>query len=216
MKCKYSKNIVAYHEGRLDQDDQRDMRNHLKTCTICQQYLAELEFVDQRLAQLKSYNPKLENPVDLRNEVLRKIKPRRQLVFKSEISHMLDVVISLLVQPATRYAFFTAAIVFFGLFVYQQSSIVQKIDSLEKRLESKMNNEDSKTSNRSSIEALLKREVEGRHQNKDFDELLQDYSELQIRYRLLIRTLKEKYPETYKELEKELDKELLTNPNINI
>jgi hypothetical protein len=216
MKCKYSKSIEAYHEGHLSNGDHTEMSKHLKTCDECRQHLGELEYGDQWLAQLKSYKPKLENPVALRNAVLSNIKPRRQHVLKHEILHMLDVVIGLLVQPATRYAFFTAAIVFFGLFVYQQSSIVQKIDSLEKRLESKMNNEDSRPANRSSIEVLLKRELEGKHQNKDFDELLQDYSQLKIRYSLLIRTLKEKYPDTYKELVEEMDEELITNPNINI
>lgn len=216
MKCNHRKNIEAYHEGNLDKEEMSFMSNHLESCHICEQHLSELKNVDQRMAQLKSFNPELVNPGTFRNEVLSRIKPRQQNVFRNEIMRVVDAVILVLVQPATRYAFVTAAIVFFGLFVYQQSSIVQKIDSLEKRLESNIQHEDSQVSNLKNIKAFLKREVVEKQENKDFDELLQDYSQLQIRYQVLIRIIKERYPDTYKELIEEMDEELILIPNINI
>jgi putative ribosome biogenesis GTPase RsgA len=216
MKCSYRKKIESYHDGLLDQKVQVAISNHLETCTLCQQYLSELESDDHRLARLKSFKPELANPDAFRNKILRKIKPRTRNVFRNEMMRMIDGIIIMLVQPATRYTFITAAIVFFGLFVYQQSSIVQKIDTLEKRLESKIQNEDAKSTNRKNIEAFFKRDVEEKQQSKDFDELLQDYSQLKIRYKLLIKILQERYPETYKELVKEMDEELILFPDINI
>lgn len=216
MKCNYRKKIEKYHDGSLAEKDFAIISKHLDTCTACQQYLSELEYFDRRIVQLKSFKPELINPDGFRNEVLNKIKPRQQNVVRNEIMRVIDAVIMVLVQPATRYTFITAAIVFFGLFVYQQSSIVQKIDSLEKRLESNIQHEDSQVSNRKNIENFLKREVVEKQQDKDFEELLQDYSQLQIKYKVLIKVLKEKFPETYEDLIKEMDEELILFPNINI
>lgn len=216
MKCNYRNKIEAYHDGSLEQKDLVFMNNHLETCQSCQQYLSEMEYGDQRLAQLKSFRPELVNPDGFRVDVLNKIKPKRQNVFRNELIRLLDAVILLLLQPATRYTVVTAAIVFFGLFVYQQSSIVQKMDSLEKRLESNIQHEDSNTKSRKNIEAFLKREVEVKQQDKDFDELLQDYSQLQIRYKVLIKMLEERYPDAYQELQNEMKKELILFQNTNI
>lgn len=216
MKCNYRKKIEKYHDRSLSEKDFAIISKHLETCTACQQYLSELKYFDHRIAQLKSLKPELVNPDGFRNEVLSRIKPRKQNLLRNEIMRVIDAVIIVLVQPATRYTFITAAIVFFGLFIYQQSSIVQKIDSLEKRLESNIQHKDSQVSNRKNIEAFLKREVVEKQQNKDFDELLQDYSQLQIKYKVLIKLLQENYPETYEELVKEMDEELILFPNINI
>lgn len=216
MKCNYRKKIEKYHDGSLGEKESAIISKHLESCQSCQQYLNELEYFNLRIAQLKSFNPELVNPGGFKNEILSKIKPRQQNVFRNEIMRVIDAVIMVLVQPATRYTFITAAIVFFGLFVYQQSNIVQKIDTLEKRLESNIQHEDSQVSSRKNIEAFLKREVVEKQQNKDFDELLQDYSQLQIKYKVLIKVLQEKYPETYKDLVEEMDEELILLPNINI
>lgn len=216
MKCKHQKKVENYHVGEISKEDLDSLREHLKTCAECKEYLGELKYNDQVLAGVKSYKPSLNNPVAFRNEILENIKPRKSRSFFDELSKMLDAFIFVLVQPATRYSFITAALLIFGVFIYQQTIIVQKIGSLEKRMEASAKSGDIKSSSLKNVEAFFKKRSGVKTEDKEFNELLDDYRTLQIHHKVLLKVLKERYPETYQDIMKELEEADLIPENINI
>ncbi|MCK5704485.1 MAG: hypothetical protein KAI29_25205 [Cyclobacteriaceae bacterium] len=216
MECKYIGKIEKFYGNKLSNQEITIINKHLETCNICSDFLKELEYSDQFIAQMKLVKPDLPNPVSFRREVLSKIKLKPRMVFRNDIRHMIDVIIYILVQPATRFAFISAAILFFGLFVYQQSMIIQKIGTLEKRMETNMDIRDSQKFNRLDIEALFKVRKEENVGEEEIEDVLNDYRILQVKYRILIKVLKDKHPETYRELLKIIDEEKSSFANNNI
>ena len=216
MECKYIGKIEKFYENKLSDQEIIIINNHLETCNICSDFLKELEYSDQFISQIKLVKPDLADPVSFRHEVLSKIKLKPRMVFRNDVRHMIDVIIYILVQPATRFTFISAAVLFFGLFVYQQSMIIQKIGTLEKRMETNMNIRDSQKFNRLDIEALFKGRKEGNVGEEEIEDVLNDYRILQVKYRILIKVVKDKHPETYRELLKIIDEEKSSFANNNI
>ena len=213
MKCKYLGKVEKFYENKLSDHEIIIINKHLETCSICSDFLKELEYNDQFLAQMKLVQPDLADPVNFRHEVLSKIQLKPRMVFRNDIRHMIEAIIYILVQPATRFTFISTAVLFFGLFVYQQSMLVQKIGSLEKRMETNINTRNSQSFIRGKLEVLSKYQEIKPEQTEDIKNLLNDYRLLQIQYRFLVKTLKDAYPETYNELKGIIDVEnpLLSN-----
>lgn len=216
MKCKQLKKIKPYHKGELKDHESDFIKQHLNVCSDCKKYFFELNVYDQVLSQVKSYKPQLANPSAFRNEILDNIHPRKKWSMYNELTKLLDSIIFILIQPATRYSFITAAILIFGVFIYQQSIIVQKIGSLEKRMESNMKTGDSKSLNRKNVENIFDKRSELKDEDKEFNELLDDYRKLQKKHKVLLKVIKERYPEAYQELLKELDRVEFLVDNITI
>lgn len=214
MNCRYHEKIERYHDGRLKEQENVAIENHLETCHICRKYLGELEYKDQFLLKIKSVNPELADPDKFRNEILSNVKPKMKWSFKYNLMNVFDPVLFVLLQPATRYSFISAAIIFFGIFVYQQSTIVQKIDSLEQRMETSINGRKTNISNRDHTEILSKYQEREKEGVDEIENLLDNYQLLQIKYRFLIRTLKDKYPETYDEIVRIIEEEKASLANV--
>jgi DNA-directed RNA polymerase subunit F len=200
MKCKYLGKIEKFYENKLGDHEITIINKHLETCNICGDFLKELEYNDQFFTQIKLVQPDLADPVNFRNEVLSKIKLKPKMVFRNDIRNMVEAVIYILVQPATRFTFISAAVLFFGLFVYQQSTIVQKIGTLEKRMETNIKTRNSQSFMRDKLEVMSKYQEIKPEQTEDIRSLINDYRLLQIQYRFLVEILKDAYPETYNEL----------------
>ncbi len=207
MKCKKLEKIDLYFEKKLNDQERAYISKHLETCGDCHGYLNDLKRTDQVIAQLKSFNPELTDPAAFRNEVLRNVNPNRRTVLQNALDHMVENLISILVMPTTKYAFVAAAIVFFGLFAYQQSTIVQKMDALEKRMESKMATENLPASGRLDLEAFFKKKKAKMTGESQTDNLLNDYRYLQLKYAILLKVLKERHPDTYREFIQKVEKE---------
>ena len=158
---------------------------------------------------MKVFKPELVNPGKFRNEILGKIESKQKGDLLYDVSSLLDHVIALLVHPVTRYSFISAALIIFGVFIYQQTVIVQKISSLEKRME-------VKPLRGKSIDAFFKRRSSENTEDKEFNDLLDDYRLLMLKHRVLLKSLKEKYPEAYNEVLKDLKDADLLSENINI
>jgi len=217
MKCKQLKKIELFHKGGLNNGEVVIVRKHLDGgCSECTNYLNELKQYDRIVVQVKSFNPELENPGTFRNEILERIQPRKKWSIAHELNKVLDSIIYILIQPATRYSFITAALLIFGVFIYQQTIIVQKIGSLEKRIETKQDAGDLINPSRKTVEAFFKKRSEMKTEDREFNELLDDYRLLQIKQKVLLKVLKEKYPETYRDIIKELEAAELLPENINI
>jgi hypothetical protein len=207
MTCRYSKKVEKYHNGRLDEQGVATIENHLETCDICSGQLNELKRSDQLLSKIKSIEPQLANPFNFRNEILANLKQKNKRSYKYDLMKVFDTIIYILLQPATRYSFISAAMVFFGIFVYQQSIIVQKIDTLEQRMEFSAQGRKSKSSDQDNMEILSRYKDREEERLDDIENLLDNYQLLQIKYRFLIRTLKEKYPDTYNEIARIIEEE---------
>ena len=216
MNCKQLKKIELFHRGELDNGEVFIVEEHLDGCAECTNYLNELKQYDRVLVQVKSFNPELENPHGFRDEVLERIEPRKNWSIAYEGKKVLDSIIYILIQPATRYSFITAAVLIFGVFVYQQTIIVQKIGSLEKRIETNQNARDLTIPSRRTAEAFFKKRSEMKAQDREFNRLLNDYRLLQIKQKVLLKVLKEKYPEIYQDILDELEATDLLPENINI
>ena len=216
MKCKQLKKIENYYRGGLTDLELAFIQEHLETCDVCSGYLNELKYHDQFLSRVKNIRPELQDPVTFRNEILSNIKPVKKWSARQEFIKVIDTIIFILLHPAARYSFITAALLIFGIFIYQQTIIVQKIGSLEKRIEVNTKNHDSQSSNRMNIEAFLKKQDVEKISNQEFDDLLNNYRLLQIKYKVLIKLLKEKHPETYREFFKEEDVENNLSANTEI
>ena len=216
MKCKQLKKIELFQKGELTSGEVPFIRKHLDGCSECKNFLNELGQYDYIVARIKSYDPELENPGMFRNEILERIQPRNKWRIASEFNKVLDKIIYILIQPATKYSFITAALLIFGVFIYQQTIIVQKIGLLETRLETKQDVGDFKKPSRKTVEAFFKKRSGLKKEDKEFNELLDEYRSLQIKYSMLLRAIKLKYPESYEDILNGLEEADLLPENFNI
>lgn len=216
MKCNQLKNVESFLKGELDEKDAATLQVHLAHCNACSDYYAELIYKEKLLPKLKGFKPTLENPADFRSEILGKIQSGKRLNLSYRLSSLIDNLIFIIVKPVTKYSFMTAALVIFGVFIYQQAIIVGKIDSLEKRREYNVKSEVQSMTSRKNVEALLKKRSGIKSLDKEFNELLEDYSSLQIKHRILLRILKEKYPDTHRDIVKEMEAVQLLPEDLNI
>lgn len=223
MKCNQQEKIESYHKGELHGEELIAIEQHLEICADCQEYLAELKVQEQVLSKVRSFKPELAHPETFRNEILGKIQPKQRwnlahgfLPIRQAGSMLFDGLVSILVQPVTRYSFISAAVIIFGVFIYQQTIIVQKIGSLEERMESNVKIGDSKLNSRKNVEAFFKKRSGTKESDVDYNELLEDYRLLLLKHKVVLKALKEKYPETYKDILKELETAELLPENVNI
>ncbi|MCG8309366.1 MAG: zf-HC2 domain-containing protein [Cytophagales bacterium] len=217
MNCKQLQKIENYHEGKLQTEELNFVKKHLESCDECRRYLDELKSQALLLSRIKNFKPTLINPVAFRNEVLDQIQSKRNRYLVVRASRFVNSIIFILTQPITRYSFITAAIVIFGVFIFQQTIIVRKIESLEKRMGSNIVAKESGRPGRKNVDAFFKGRMEVQSDSDEaFRELLGNYRSLQIRYTVLLKMLKEKYPATYQEILKELEEAELLPENINI
>lgn len=207
MKCENLEKIDLYFEKKLNDREHAFITEHLETCDDCHGYLNALKRTDQVIAQLKSFNPELINPVAFRNEVLEKIYPKRRSIFQLTLDRIAETIISILVKPATKYAFVVTAILFFGLFVYQQSMIFQKMEALERRMESNVATENLPNSNQMNLETFFKKKEAKMTGEIQANNLLNEHRYLQLKYTILLKVLKERHPDTYREFMQKIEKE---------
>ena len=209
MKCKYSDQFEAYHDGMLDKKQHKLLGEHIKNCADCQEKFEEVLQADMVIAKFKMVKPELQNPLEFRNEILQQIAamPRSRV---GDFRLFLDNIIYLLLQPATKVAFITAAVVILGLFGYQQYHLVEKMDALTLRMENTMILSESTRADR--IEILSKYQLRAQSSEENIDQLVSDFAFLQIRYKVLVKALKSKYPDVYADLEQIIDENSMPLP----
>jgi hypothetical protein len=209
MKCKYSDQLEAYQDGMLDKKQHKLLGEHIKNCADCQEKLEEVLQTDMVIAKFKMVKPELANPLEFRNEILQQIAamPRSRVV---DFRPFLDNIIYLLLQPATKVAFITAAVVILGLFGYQQYHLVEKMNALTLRMENTMILSESTRADR--IEILSKYQLRAQSSEENIDQLVSDFASLQLRYKVLVKALKSKYPDVYDDLEQIIDENSMPLP----
>ena len=212
MKCKQLKKVEQYHDGDLSNQEADFIKSHMEGCPDCREYLKSLHAQERVLSHMKTFQPVLENPKAFKQEVLKQIENQKRRSAREEINKIGDTIMYILLQPVTKFSFAAAAIVIFGVFIYQQMVIVQKIGSLEKRMESNVAPTDTRISSLKYLETYFKKRPGGK---SEYNELLEDYWLLQIQHKVLLKALKNKYPDVYQDIVKELEKAELLPANIN-
>ena len=205
MNCKFHKNIEDYHDGNLQHKQLHWIEAHLENCPNCQLHLLELREKEQMINRFRSVSPELSNPSQFREEILDRIGPRSQSKKQPDIQRIVDVMVYFLLQPTTRYAFVSAAVLIFSLFVYQHYVLVEKIDALSDKMETNIRYEENQRKNR--YELLSNYQEQESMTMEEVEDLIHDYRLLQIRYRAVIKVLKSKHPEVYYELQNILDED---------
>jgi len=204
MKCKKLKSIDLFHQGDLTHREAVSMEDHLSGCLECAQYLKELEQYDQLLTGLRGYSQELTNPSLFRDSVIRKIETKDKSNIALQWAGFWESLVYTMLKPAVRYSIVSVAIIIFGVFIYQQTIIVQKMESLENRIEESRNPGDTENFKKRTAESILKVRPESGSDNLQNKELLKEYRLLKLRHKLLLRMLQENYPQAYEELLKEL------------
>lgn len=209
MKCKKSDHIEAYHDGMLDGKQQKLMKDHIKICEDCQASFEELTQADMVIAKFKMVKMELPNAREFRNEILQKIAVNQRSKVM-DFNLFLDNLLLFLLKPATKVAFITAAIVILGIFGYQQYHLVEKMDALTLRLENNMIMSENSRADR--IEILSKYQLKAQANDENIDQLVRDFVSLDVRYKVLVKALKSKYPDVYDDLSQIIDENATTPP----
>jgi hypothetical protein len=198
MKCKYEDQVTAFHDGKLDKLDTDNVQAHLKECKTCQSLLAQLEKKDAFIRQISQVDVDLRNPAQLKSQILSRL-PERKTRFQDIAANVSEHILGLVLQPAARYAIISAAVFIVGLFIYQHYMLVEKVDALASRMEVNIETNVQRSSLIDRLEILSG--AQGAGELSDLDRLINDYRILNLRYQVLVKTLKKQYPEVYRELE---------------
>ena len=205
MICKESKNVEAYVAGKLNAPDTQKLEQHLENCGQCKAYLKVLRKEESVLSDLRQFNPKLENPEVFRRAVMQQIPVDSVEENTNPMVFWIDRIVHVLVQPATRFAFITAAVLIFGIFIYQQSIIVQKMSSLEERMNTNTRIGDSKESLSKNLETFFRSSNETELEDDNSAAIRDRYQKLQLKHRYMLKILRQRYPDVYKEILKEVE-----------
>jgi hypothetical protein len=82
MKCDFSlEQLSAYLDNELDQEQMEQIRQHLESCEYCQQRLAALKTVDDRVRTLAIEEPSREFYFNLNRRVIDRVRKRRRVSF---------------------------------------------------------------------------------------------------------------------------------------
>ncbi|MCD4817259.1 MAG: hypothetical protein K8S23_01035 [Candidatus Cloacimonetes bacterium] len=103
MKCKFEKKIGAFLDNELQKEDFAQVKEHLKSCLICQQTLRELNSIN---IFFENYTD-VEVPEYLNQRILSKIN--------SSVSKFKKNIINFAVAASIAFAFFS------GLFASNQT-----------------------------------------------------------------------------------------------
>ncbi len=197
MDCNKLEKIEAFHDGMLDEAASKIIEKHLDQCPVCRERLAMAEIKDREIRKLRMVQPALKNRIAFRNEVLAKINTlERQPQFRA--GEMLDLFRNFLLQPAMRFGFAVAAIFIAGLFFYQHYVLVSKIEFLADKLEANQIIAAPRPIDR--LDILSKFQQREPVSGAETEQLFRAFSDLQLKYGLLVKAIKIKHPEVYEEL----------------
>lgn len=199
MNCSYFEKTEAFHDGMLDPEEGKRTEQHIAQCQTCQEYLALLKIKDREIINLGKVRPVLKNRTVFAREVLERIDQRKAIPVFS-INRMADSLRSLLLQPALRYAFIIAAIFLSVMFGYQHYILVSKIDVLSSKIETISIENASPSRQLDRMEIISK--IQRREQTpvSETEQLIRSYANLQLKYGLLVKSLKIRHPDVYEDL----------------
>jgi hypothetical protein len=134
MQCgDYERLIHLSGAGERTAEEEQHLARHLRTCPRCAEMQEQMERTDTYIGRLRGLSPAVPRPGLLTDRILAAIDP---LPAKhARPWEVLDVLQTILMKPTVRYVYAAAIILAVGLFLYQQVSLVNSLQALERRME---------------------------------------------------------------------------------
>ena len=207
MKCReYKKWIHLNNTNELLDWEKIKLDEHLKTCSVCQELLSDIENKDLYIQKLKGVEPELTYPQALTSNVM-------QAIVSSEKTSILSVfftkILDLLLSYKVRILAFTILVGLISLFSYQQLFIINKLNQMEKKIT--LRYEDNEVPLRTPFvinNKLLKEYASGTEDaqivldKRSLDRFLESYKDLKTDHDELLELLND----NLKNLEKKLSR----------
>ena len=129
MKCDNIKRVIHLnHNDELSETEIKMLKEHLSTCDSCRELMESFESTDSIIQKLKTVEPELTYPQVLTSDIIQSIKEKE----KSSFSMM--AMFEMLFSNKVRVIAYTIIIGLIGLFSYQQLSIMNKLNQMEKKI----------------------------------------------------------------------------------
>jgi hypothetical protein len=167
---------------------------------------------------LKNSTPDLSNPEEVENEIIRTIRSQNQR--RGRISDLVESLFDWVYIGWVRRSLIGISVVLVAIFVYQQAFIFRQVKELNRKIVI-TGNESSAVSSSELEKRLVLYKMssklsltgEVRISESQLDEFLDAYSELQVKYKDLIRIIEED-PELKNYIENKLKEDRKYKPDI--
>ncbi len=159
---------------------------------------------------LKKSKPVLSNTSDVEDNVINMILQKQKT--KNKTFNILDVIFGWVYVRWVRTLLVTASVILIIVFVYQQTIILKRINNLDSRaifIENRMDTGEENSGDRTLFYMISGRKLPSKGitiSEKQLDQIINSYNELEGKYRDLIKLIEED-PELKNYVEKKLSKE---------
>ena len=104
------------------------LKEHLSTCDSCRELMESFESTDSIIQKLKTVESELTYPQVLTSDIMQSIKEKEKSLFS------MMAMFEMLFSNKVRVIAYTIIIGLIGLFSYQQLSIMNKLNQMEKKI----------------------------------------------------------------------------------
>ncbi len=129
MKCD---NIIMLihlnHNDELSETEKKVLKEHLSSCDSCRELMESFESTDSIIQKLKNAEPELTYPQVLTSDIMQSIKENEKS------SYSMIAIFEMLFSNKVKVLAYSIAICLIGLFAYQQLSIMNKLNQMEKKI----------------------------------------------------------------------------------
>ncbi|MDX9947639.1 MAG: hypothetical protein RBS38_09750 [Bacteroidales bacterium] len=167
---------------------------------------------------LKNSPPDLTNPELIENEIIRRIRSQKQ--WRGRISDLFESLFDWVYIGWVRRSLIGISVVLVAIFVYQQAFIFRQVKDLNRKIVITGNESSSVSSSELEkrlvlykMSSKLSLTGEVRISESQIEEFLDAYSELQVKYRNLLRIIEED-PELKEYIENKLREDRKYKPDI--
>jgi hypothetical protein len=132
MKCDNIKKLIHLNNNdELSETEKKVLKVHLSTCDSCKELMESLERTDALINKLKKVEPELTYPQVLTSNIMQSIKEQEQ---SSRYSFSIMAMFEMLFLNKVKILAYSIVIGLIGLFSYQQLSIMNKLNQMEKKI----------------------------------------------------------------------------------
>jgi len=130
MKCDNIKKLIHLNT-ELSERDQELLNAHLNACNSCRELMKSVENTEILLKNVNKIEPELTYPQLMTSNILHAIKHQDE---QSKTPFSFESIFELLVLNKVKVIAYSVVICLIGLFSYQQLSIMNKLNQMEKKI----------------------------------------------------------------------------------
>ncbi len=205
MKCDNIKKLIHLND-ELSETEKKVLKEHLNTCDSCKELMASFESADTLIQKIKMVEPELTYPQVLTSNIIQSIKEQEQ---SSRYTFSLKVMFEMLFLNKLKLIAYSIVIGLIGLFSYQQLSIMNKLNQMEKKIALKSDESvELKTTPLIMNNKVLKEFVSGIEEEqivldkRSLDRFLESYKDLKTDHEELLELLNDNIDNLEKKLSK--------------